>query len=223
MFTKIKTIKIKSRLFVKNTLSYSKLTVFVLWICVLCTGIPCLNVNGDEANKDMEFIIVKKGKPTCCIVISEHPTPSARLSALELQYHVLKMTGAELPIKNDTQPISGRKILVGDNRFTKELGFKSAEFLPQEYLISFRPDTLILLGRDWEDTELNRGELGRPMNCGNTLADTRHKIDYWQTACPTVVKVKLNYRGYMMTKEPVTQCIIFLNSSVVYDGMDPIQ
>ena len=29
--------------------------------------------------------------------------------------------------------------------------------------------------------EANRRELGRPMNCGDTLASTRQKIDYWKT------------------------------------------
>lgn len=177
--------KEKKMVFIKEKLEkkwfYSSVLDSALCIWIFYIGILCLYAHGDEKNKDIEFPIVKKGKPACCIVISEHPTPSARLSAFELQYHVLKMTGVELPIRNDAKPISGQKILVGDNRFTEELGFKGAEFVPQEYLIAFYPDTLVLLGRDWEDTEAKRCELGRPMNCGNTLEDTRHKIDYWQT------------------------------------------
>jgi len=141
----------------------------------------CLYADSDAVGNGMEFSIVSKGKPNCSIVISEHPTPSAYLASLELQYHILKITGAEVPIKKDTKPVSGRKILVGDSHFAKELGFKGADLISQEYIIVFRPDTIILLGRDWEDTETNRNELGQPMSCGNTLADTRHKIDYWQT------------------------------------------
>ena len=40
---------------------------------------------------------------------------------------------------------------------------RSVDFKPQEYLIAFRPDTIIFLGRDWEDTEANRKVEGRPM------------------------------------------------------------
>jgi len=70
---------------------------------------------------------------------------------------------------------------VGESEATRALGFNGSDFAPQEYLIAFRPETLILIGRDWEDTEVNRGEFGRPMSCGDTLAATRHKIDFWQT------------------------------------------
>jgi len=150
-------------------------------VTFLFIGMCCICVFGSDRDGGTDFVLVKKGKPACCIVVSENPTPSAHLASLELQYHVLKMTGVEVPIKNDAKPVSGRKILVGGNRFAHDLGFQGSDLASQEYIIAFRPDTLILLGRDWEDTELNRRELGRPMNCGNTLADTRQKIDYWQT------------------------------------------
>lgn len=150
-------------------------------IVFLFVGVFCVCVFGSDRDKGIGFVLVEKGKPGCSIVVAENPTPSARLASLELQYHVLKITGVELPIKSDVKPVSGRKILVGDSRFVQELGFRGSDFASQEYVILFRPDTLILLGKDWEDTERNRGELGRPMSCGNTLADTRHRIDYWET------------------------------------------
>jgi len=138
----------------------------------------CLQIFAESEN---EFIIVDRGKPTATIVVSSSPTPSAVLSALELQYHILRITGAELPIKDDSKPISGRKILVGDNKFSAELGFIGKNLPSQEYIIAFRPKTIVLIGKDWENTEANRHELGRPMSCGSTLEDTRQKIDYWAT------------------------------------------
>ena len=127
------------------------------------------------------FTLANNGTPACTIVVSEQPTPAACLASLELQYHVLRMTGAELPIRNDKEPVNGPRVLVGDSEATRALGFKGSDFPAQEYLIAFRPDTLILIGRDWEDTEANRNEFGRPMNCGDTLVTTRHKINFWQT------------------------------------------
>jgi len=127
------------------------------------------------------FTLVDNGSPACTIIIAHNPTPAARLASLELQFHVLKMTGAELPIRTDQEAVTGKRILIGDSDAALALGIKGSDFAPQEYLVAFRPDTLVLIGRDWEDTPENRQEFGRPMNCGDTLKATRHKIDFWKT------------------------------------------
>ncbi|HNU52503.1 MAG TPA: DUF4838 domain-containing protein [Verrucomicrobiota bacterium] len=130
------------------------------------------------------FELTRDGKPACVIVTAPRPTPAARLAALELQSHVLKITGAEIPIRSDGDPGPGggsaeRRILVGESEPTRALGFRSRDFKTQEYGIVFRPDTVVLIGRDWEDTEANRNVAGRPM-VGASMADLRHRIDYWK-------------------------------------------
>lgn len=127
------------------------------------------------------FTLVKDGEPACAIVVAESAAPAAQLASLELQAHVLMLTGVELPIISDAEGIAGARILVGESEATHTLGLDSAGFAQQEYLIAFRPETLVLMGRDWQDTPANRAELGRPMSCGDTLADTRHRIDFWAT------------------------------------------
>lgn len=144
---------------------------------IICAG--CAGLARDTGRNG--FDLVRDGKPACTIVVAAQATPAARLAALELQFHVLKISGAEIPIHTDDSPVSGLKVLVGESTETRALGLKSADFDPQEYIVDFRPDTLILIGRDWEDTPKNRAELGRPMNCGDALAATRHRIDYWKT------------------------------------------
>jgi hypothetical protein len=62
------------------------------------------------------FDVIQEGKPACAIVIAENPGPSARLAALELQSHVLKISGAEIPIRSERQPAEGRRILVGPGK-----------------------------------------------------------------------------------------------------------
>jgi hypothetical protein len=125
-------------------------------------------------------MLVQEGEPACSNVIPEKSTPAARLAALELQYHFLRITGAEIPIRSEREPLEGRRILVGKSSATQRLGFRSADFKPQEYLIAFGPDAIILIGRDWEDTEANRTVEGRPM-AGETLQALRHKLDFWKT------------------------------------------
>ncbi len=125
------------------------------------------------------FEIARDGKPSCSIVIAKNAAPAARLAALELQSHFLRISGAEVPVRTDGEPVEGRRILVGDSAAAVALGFRGADFKPQEYLIAFRPETLVLIGRDWEDTEANRKVEGRPME-GDSYAALRHKVDYWK-------------------------------------------
>lgn len=129
---------------------------------------------------EQTFALVRDGKPACAIVIAGKPRPAARLAALELQYHVLKITGAELPIRAESEPVEGHRIFVGENQATRQLGLRSEDFASQEYLVAFRTNAVVLIGRDWEDTEANRRVEGRPM-AGETLAALRHKLDFWKT------------------------------------------
>lgn len=154
---------------------------FVFACIVACYG--CASLPGRHAAQkgDAPFTLARDGKPVCTIVVAENPTPAARLAALELQYHVMQMSGAELPIRTDAEQVEGPRIMIGESAATRALGYDASEFEPQEYIIAFRPDTLVLMGRDWQDTEANRAEFGRPMSCGDTLEATRHSIDYWAT------------------------------------------
>jgi hypothetical protein len=126
------------------------------------------------------FDLVKDGKAACAIVLADRPGPAARLAALELQFHILKQLGVELPIRSEKEPFAGRRILMGESAATRQQGLRSQDFAPQEYLIAFRPDTVILMGRDWEDTEAYRKLEGRPM-VGESLAALRHRLDYGKT------------------------------------------
>lgn len=125
------------------------------------------------------FEIVREGRPACAIVTAEHPSLAARLAALELQSHFLKLTGIEIPIRGDAAPIAGPSILVGESTGTRALGLRGGDFAPQEYLVGFRTNALVLIGRDWADTEANRREGGRTLG-DERLADLRHRIDYWK-------------------------------------------
>ncbi len=124
--------------------------------------------------------LVREGKPVAVIVTDSEPTPAARLAAWELQYHVEQITGAVLPIRTsdgaDAVADSTVRILVGESEATRELGLTGADFQPQEYLIRITDDTIVLLGRDWEDTPANRQESG--CDISRSLDDWRSKVNY---------------------------------------------
>jgi len=121
--------------------------------------------------------LVQDGKPVSVIVTAQDPTPAARLAALELQYHIEQITGAVLPIKAPADAMQGSRILVGESAATRKLGLQGEDFAPQEYLIRIKDNTIVLMGRDWQDTEANRKEVGCDSHL-RSLADSRKTIDY---------------------------------------------
>ena len=146
-------------------------------IAAIVTLAFCESISVAEDKPLVEITLVSEGEPSASIVVAQNPTHSAKLAALELQYHIRKITGAILPIRTDREEITGTRILVGQSKQTNALGIKGDGFESLEYLIQFRPNTIILIGRDWQDTEENRKELGRD-TYGRTIQSSRHNIDY---------------------------------------------
>ena len=111
----------------------------ILSVCIILIGTLFVTSSADSIpeaggqNAVVEFTLAQEGKPACSLVIAEHPTNAARLAAMEIQFHVLKITGAELPIRTDKEITEGPKILVGDSEAARALGFRGSEFPAQEY------------------------------------------------------------------------------------------
>lgn len=110
--------------------------------------------NGKETAN--ELALTKDGKPNATIVVAAQPSYAALVAAQELQEHIRVISGAVLPLAGDDAPVQGIRILVGESRATRELGLKNSDFLPQEYLIQFMPDKLVLMGRDADSEEGKR-------------------------------------------------------------------
>ena len=92
--------------------------------------------------------IAVDGKPVATIVVSAEPSAEAWFAAGELRHHLQKITGAEIPIMTDRMTVEGPRLLVGASKATRLLGLDNGDFQPQEYLIGFRPETILLMGRD---------------------------------------------------------------------------
>ncbi|MBI4027767.1 MAG: DUF4838 domain-containing protein [Verrucomicrobia bacterium] len=111
-----------------------------------------LGVQPGRAEPSLKIGLVQDGQPVAAIVLAKAPTRAAALGAMEIQEHVRKITGATLPIVTDDAKTEGVRILIGESDATRALGLKSDDFKPQEYLIRFQPNTLVLIGRDKADT-----------------------------------------------------------------------
>ena len=123
------------------------------------------------------FVLVGADGSTAAIVTATHPTPSARLAALELQYHVEKITGARLRIVTDESTVTGPVVLVGESLRTRALGLCGADFASQEYLVRVTPERIVVIGKDWSDSAANRAEDGIDTNYEH-LGDRRIEVDY---------------------------------------------
>ena len=118
-------------------------------------SVYCLVASEASAVKgpsETELLLVQGSKPAASIVIGAEASRSARFAAAELQYHLETITGARLPIVSGNDAVTGVRILVGESKGTQAMGLRNSDFKHQEYLIRFLPDTLILMGRDKEDT-----------------------------------------------------------------------
>ncbi len=95
--------------------------------------------------------LVKNGKPGAVIILGENASAPARLGAYEIQYHVKKITGAELPIAKEAPSGTGTRIFVGESPGTLRNGLKNADFKKQEYLVRIKGNDIFLLGFDGPD------------------------------------------------------------------------
>jgi hypothetical protein len=96
--------------------------------------------------------LVKNSQPNATIIIAPDSTKSAQLAALELQYHIQKITGACLPITDTVTKVNGIKILVGESQTTRDLGLNNSDFKNQEYLVKVKDNLIILMGKDKLDS-----------------------------------------------------------------------
>ena len=99
-----------------------------------------------QADQVREFALVRDSKPMATIIVAAEPTVAAAFAAEELQEHLRRITGATLPIMPDNVPVTGSRVLVGRSQATDALGLPGEPLKPQEYIIRYLPDTLVLLG-----------------------------------------------------------------------------
>ncbi len=95
-----------------------------------------------------DFVLVRDGRPAVNIVLAARCRPAAQFAAAELRDHVRRITGVELPVIADDEPVSGPRIIVGDSRAARAVGIDADRLMPQQYIIRFGDDWLALVGRD---------------------------------------------------------------------------
>ncbi|HRU05936.1 MAG TPA: DUF4838 domain-containing protein, partial [Candidatus Brocadiia bacterium] len=103
-----------------------------------------------------DLILVEGGQPASVIVTSDKPLAWQQLAAEEIQSHLQKISGAQVPIVRSTgyAPQPGRAaILVGQSPQLAALGVDTKTFEPEQFLIKTTPSALILAGDDSCDSD----------------------------------------------------------------------
>jgi len=116
----------------------------------LCSLLGLLGVVGAEPDG---LVIVKDRQPRATIVVAQEANEKVKLAAAELQTYIEKMSGAKLPVAEDTTDPQGALILVGRSKFTDEMGVAIPSGLTnarreEGFVIHCEEDRLVLAGND---------------------------------------------------------------------------
>ena len=85
------------------------------------------------------------GRPITAIVVPERPLDAESLAAREIQRHVKRATGVELPVKSQAE--GGAAIYVGATRLAAPL--KTDKFAADEFVVKTIPEGILVAGRDY--------------------------------------------------------------------------
>jgi len=102
-----------------------------------------------------EVLVLDADGPATVIVLAPQPTAAAQYGALELQYHLEKITGVKPPVVQESDAgvvpapgAGGGTIAVGDTALGKALGFPVDQLQPWEFLVGEKDGTIVLAGGD---------------------------------------------------------------------------
>ena len=101
--------------------------------------------------------LVRDRKATAVIVIPADPFPAETYAAKELQYHVQRSSGVELPIISEDKPIpAGAHVYLGHCKASAIAGVDPSSLPGNSYLLKTIGDDLFICGKDSKGDPLDR-------------------------------------------------------------------
>lgn len=110
------------------------------------------------------FWLAQDGKPKATIILAANALDTNQEAAELLQEYIKKISGASLPIVDDSKTVEGAKVLIGRSKFVDALkldipsGHTNA-FKEEGYIIKQIGDQLILAGNDHRPAPAYKGSL----------------------------------------------------------------
>jgi len=119
----------------------------------LATGrIRALSASLNAAEKPLR--LVKQGKSTYSICVSETASPSEKHAADELQKFLEEMSGARLPIVTEAEQTEGDLVLVGNSKLVQQLASRIpfARLGPEGFVLRTAGNRLLIVGGEQRGT-----------------------------------------------------------------------
>ncbi len=107
----------------------------------------------DAASAEKGLVLAENGQPKASIIIAAEPDAKTKVAAEELQSYVEKISGAKLPILDDTAKPAGAALLVGRSKATDALGVKvpsghTNSRREEGFIIATRGERIVLAGNN---------------------------------------------------------------------------
>jgi hypothetical protein len=118
-------------------------------LCFGAMGLILLLTASCRGNR--QVTLIEHGTPKAVIVIAQGAGEEVEVAARELQSYLKKMTGQELVIARDNQPIEGTKVWVGPSRHTT--GVDTSMLRRDGFVIRIVDGNLALIGKDEAGTQ----------------------------------------------------------------------
>lgn len=148
--------------------------------------------------------MAENGQSSWQIVLPQEASPPVRYAAEELQRFVEEMTGAEMPIVDDSAPLPERAVLLGDNRHLPALGVEvDFEQLGAEgYVLRTAGDRLVIAGGEPRGTLYGvYGLLEEHLGCRWFTPDVSRIPHYDRLVLPELDETRVPVLEY---REPYT-------------------
>lgn len=148
--------------------------------------------------------MAENGRSSWQIVLPQEASPPVRYAAEELQRFVEEMTGAEMPIVDDSAPLPERAVLLGDNRHLPALGVEvDFEQLGAEgYVLRTAGDRLVIAGGEPRGTLYGvYGLLEEHLGCRWFTPDVSRIPHYDRLVLPELDETRVPVLEY---REPYT-------------------
>lgn len=117
---------------------------------LVCIVSACLSAIACVSAPAVAVTLVRDGEATSVIVTGNHPTVVQQVAAEQLQYHLKRMTGAEVPIiaEQDLDSTDATRIYVGPSEALKSLGIDTTKLAPETLIVRTIEGALVLAGDD---------------------------------------------------------------------------
>ena len=123
------------------------LAIFMLSGLVACS--PDEQIEEPEIPKEeveVTLMLVQDNASLYTIIYPENATASEEKAVAELQSYIKQISGAELPIKTDAEPVGAHEILVGYTNRATEGQFDKDKLGDEGFVIEIADDKLFIAG-----------------------------------------------------------------------------